>query len=113
MANTTTIPNDKYLLVSDSNEVGDQYDSKKLRQDELANLAQENLFKKYLGIMSNYLTISQFNAYRSILNEKYNIQNSLFNQIKNLPWENKFKPVDGQVILLQVAETDKEIDRIY
>lgn len=39
MANTTTIPNDKYLLVSDSNEVGDQYDSKKLRQDELANLA--------------------------------------------------------------------------
>lgn len=73
MGSTATIPNDKYLLVSDSNEVSDQFDSKKLQQSELSHLAEENLYKKYLGIMSNYLTISQYDAYKSILEEKYNI----------------------------------------
>ena len=106
-----TIPSNKYLLVSDSNEVTEQFDSKKLRQDELSYLAEENLFKKHLGIMSNYLTVSQYASYRSILKEKYIIQKKLFEDLDgNVPV--KFRPVDGQIILLQQEETDKRIQEI-
>ena len=66
MGSTATIPNDKYLLVSDSNEVSDQFDSKKLQQSELSHLAEENLYKKYLGIKNEedrlYVTAAAYNA---------------------------------------------------
>ena len=54
------IDGNSFLLVSDSNEVGEQYDSKKLKQSELVELAQENLFKKVMDIMSLYMTDSQY-----------------------------------------------------
>ena len=64
------IPDNKYLLVSDSNEMGNQYDSKKLSQEDLIDLAQDNLFKKTLNIMSRYLTISQFITFKDMLDGK-------------------------------------------
>jgi hypothetical protein len=65
-----TIQDTKYLLVSDSNEVGNQYNSKKLSQGDLVDLAQDNLFKKTLDIMSRYLTISQFLTFKDMLDGK-------------------------------------------
>lgn len=55
---------DKYLLVSDSNEIGGQYDSKKLKHSELIDLMQDNLYRKKLDIMQQYLTVDQFNTYK-------------------------------------------------
>ena len=108
MATSNDIIDDsKYLLVSDSNEVGSQYDSKKLRQSELAYLAQENLFKRHLGIMQFYLTKSQYEVYEKVLGEKYDAQSSLFSMLESNP-SVRFKPVDGQVILLDAAEVDKQ-----
>ena len=95
------------LLVSDSNEVGEQYDSKKLKQSELVELAQENLFKKVMDIMSLYMTNSQYEAYKELFDQKCKIQNDLFNSVNDSSWNKphiRFKPVDGQVILI-----DKEI----
>ena len=59
-SDSSIIPDNKCLLVSDSNEIGEQYDSKYLKQEELTRLAQENMFKKHLGIMQSYLTNSQY-----------------------------------------------------
>lgn len=67
---TIQIQDTKYLLVSDSNEVGNQYNSKKLSQADLVDLAQDNLFKKTLDIMSRYLTISQFLTFKDMLDGK-------------------------------------------
>ena len=64
----TSSDNKEYFLVSDSNEINSQLDSKKMDWDELRNLAESNLFKKHLGILDNYLTVSQYDiesgAYR-------------------------------------------------
>lgn len=79
---TYTIPDDKYLLVSDSNEVGGQYDSKKLKQSELVEIVQDNLFKKHFD-MPRYLTINQYKAYKDLLEEQYTVWKNLFDKIKN------------------------------
>ena len=49
---------DKFLLVSDSNEVSSQWDSKRLSLSELTKMAQDILFKTQFGYMSEYLTRS-------------------------------------------------------
>ena len=49
------------MLVSDSNEVSNQLDSKQLLYGTLVELAQDNLFKKYLD-MSKYLTRNQYDV---------------------------------------------------
>jgi hypothetical protein len=58
------------MLVSDSDEVRDQLDSKQLKYDTLVALAEDNLFRKYLD-MSKYLTYNQYNAYGVMLNDRY------------------------------------------
>ena len=60
----------EYMLVSDSNEIGGQYDSKKVDYSELVELAQDNLFNKHLGIISTYLTNIQYNNYIQIINQR-------------------------------------------
>ena len=61
------IPQDSYLLVSDSNESGNQFDSKKIPWETLAELAQDSLFKKHLDIMDSYLTRNQVEAQKTNL----------------------------------------------
>lgn len=52
-----------YMLVSDSNEVSGQYDSKRLTSAELLELAQSHLFNKYLlALMQTYLLQGRFEA---------------------------------------------------
>ena len=101
---TYTIPDDKYLLVSDSNEVGGQYDSKKLKQSELVEIVQDNLFKKHFD-MPRYLTINQYKAYKDLLEEQYTVWKNLFDKIKKQSTD-KFRVEDGQVILIDCAELD-------
>ena len=45
----TSSNSNEYFLVSDSNEINSQLDSKKMSWDELARLAQNYLFKQYIG----------------------------------------------------------------
>ena len=54
---------DMSLLVSDSNEVSSQYDSKRMQFNTLVELAQDTLFKRNAG-MAKYLTHTQFETYR-------------------------------------------------
>ena len=96
----TTSDNKEYFLVSDSNEINNQLDSKKMDWDELTRLAESNLFKKHLGILDRYLTVSQFGIYKSMIGESRNSLDSLWNQVKNQEWSGKFKASDGQIIVL-------------
>lgn len=89
------------MLVSDSNEVGNQLDSKKLEYGTLAELAQDNLFKKYLD-MSRYLTKNQYEVYKGLLEDEYNRLDALYNTIpKDL--KPKLRAVHGQVILVETG----------
>lgn len=87
------------MLVSDSNEVGNQLDSKKLEYGTLAELAQDNLFKKYLD-MSRYLTKNQYEVYKGLLEDEYNRLDALYNTI---PKDPKLRAVHGQVILVETG----------
>ena len=94
------------MLISDSDEVRDQLDSKKLNYDTLVKLAEDNLFGKYLD-MSKYLTHNQYNAYGVMLNDRYSKLDTLKEALpKNLApgsdfYKPRFRPVDGQVILIE------------
>lgn len=71
MADDTSIDlTNTCMLVSDSNETSKQLDSKQMPYGTLTDLAQDNLFKKYLD-MSKYLTNNQFDAYLKMLDEQY------------------------------------------
>lgn len=71
MANDSSIDlTNTCMLVSDSNETGKQLDSKQLGYGTLVELAQDNLFKKYLDV-SKYFTRNQFDDYCKMLNEQY------------------------------------------
>lgn len=104
------IPDDSYLLVSDSDEACNQLDSKKLNQADFVELAQNNLFSKNLGYMSEYMTKGQLNAYKDIIGGKLNIQQQLFDELEDEKRINKFKVVDGQVILLEAESTDSALN---
>ena len=95
------------MLVSDSNELGGQYDSKKLNFSELVELAQDSLFNKYLRIMSTFLTTIQYNNYIQIINQRLNTQGTEWGKAKNGRWTGKFTPVDGQVILIRKADVPR------
>lgn len=74
--------------------MGNKYDSKRLREEELTDLAQDNLLKRSLD-MSRYLTIQEFIQYKEEL-EKIPSEQPRFDT-----WTGKFRVVDGQVILLR------------
>ena len=74
----TKIDDNKCILVSDSNEIGGQYDSKKLTQAQLVELAQDNLCKKFLDT-SRYLTVDQYTSYKSLLENQLSIYQTMFN----------------------------------
>lgn len=103
----TTKLDGKYLLVSDSNEIGNQYDSKKLSKADLVNIAEDNLFKRHLDIMSQYLTKTQYQTYKGIIDEKLQLQLDLWDALKAQEWSGKFTAVDGQIILINVDEFNK------
>ena len=97
--------NNTCMLVSDSDEVRDQLDSKKLEYPTLVDLAEDNLFGKFLD-MSKYLTRSQFDAYHDMLQEKYGELDAMTqafpsgDDFKN--HKPMFRVVNGQVILVEV-----------
>jgi hypothetical protein len=67
-----------YLLVSDSNEKGNQFDTKKLSWDNLVDMAQDSLFNSYLDIMDRYLTRNQIVSGKNDLEWKMNLQKDAF-----------------------------------
>ena len=89
------------LLVSDSNESSEQYDSKQLAYSRLVELAQDNLFKKQLDFMSKYMTVNQYNAYVELLNKKQGLESEMWDRLKILKQNQKFKAVPGQIIILR------------
>ena len=103
----TSIESNKYLLVSDSKEIGNQYDSKKLSQSELVELAQNDLFKKHLKIMSRYMTVSQYKLYIDMLRSKVEQLLVEWEKVRGKTWTGMLRPVDGQVILIDVQEFEK------
>lgn len=105
---------DTCMLVSDSDEVHDQLDSKQLQYKTLFELAEEDLFKKHLD-MSRYLTLNQYEAYKRILSNKLktlsDMKSTLESNILNPPnydkfaeFNSKLRVVKGQVILLKASE---------
>lgn len=96
----TSSDNKEYFLVSDSNEINSQLDSKKMDWDELRNLAENNLFKKHLGILDNYLTVSQYDIYKKMLVDTKTSLDTLWNMLKDQNWSGKFKPAHGQIIVI-------------
>lgn len=60
------IDGNKCLLVSDSNEVVEQLDSRKLKQKDLSDMAYNELFRRHFDL-SRYLTKNQYNTYTGIL----------------------------------------------
>ena len=54
------------MLVSDSNEVSKQLDSKQLGYGTLVEMAEDNLLGKHLD-MSKYLTRNQYDTYGKML----------------------------------------------
>ena len=96
-----TEPNiEEFFLVSDSDETSSQLDSKKMSWDVLTELAQDNLFKRYLNMMDKYLTKSQYETFGSAIANNLNELNEDWNQIKDKRWSGLLKPVDGQVIAI-------------
>lgn len=88
------------MLVSDSDEVRDQLDSKQLKYDTLVALAEDNLLRKYLD-MSKYLTYNKYNAYGGMLNDRYAKLKAMKDALPPSSYKPKFMPVDGQVILIE------------
>lgn len=89
------------MLVSDSNEVSNQLDSKQLVYGTLVDLAEDNLFKKYLD-MSRYLTKNQYGIYKGMLEDRFNALNDLTNALPNPKTHPiKLRVANGQVILLE------------
>ena len=100
----------KYLLVSDSNEISSQYDSKKLSESTLVKIVQDNLFGKELGIITNYLTNSQYNNNKSNLERTKNQLVEEFNSLSRMNVTRKFQVVDGQVILIHKDSIPQNIN---
>ena len=74
------------MLVSDSNELGGQYDSKKLNFSELVELAQDSLFNRYLRIMSTFLTTIQYNNYIQIMEQRLNAKGTEWEKVEGGSW---------------------------
>lgn len=45
-------------------------------------LAETDLFTKYLDIMDRYLTIDKFNTYKSIITEQLDIHRTMYIQLE-------------------------------
>ena len=75
--------NGKYLLVSDSNESGKQYDSKKLKHEDLADMAQDRLFKEILDGWK-YVSDGQYRMYTANLTDQMKNATDSFNEVKDL-----------------------------
>ena len=89
------------LLVSDSDERMEQLDSKQLEYDTLVEMAQENLFGKFLD-MSRYLTVTQYARSMNVLNSRLNHLKEIVDSLPTEP-SPKLRAVDGQVILVEAS----------
>jgi len=105
---TINIDSTDNLLVSDSNEKVNLYDSKKLSCETLAELAQTNLFRRHLGIMDRYLTNNQFATYKKILTLQKGKLKEMWNTLKDQSWSGTFRSVPGQVILVEKESFDAQ-----
>ena len=97
---------EKCLLVSDSREIGSQYDSKRLPQENLVEIARGELYKKCLD-MGRYLAKVKYETYTSILEGKLESLKDLKSQLPETRTSKKLKVVDGQVILVDKARFDE------
>ena len=95
----------KCLLVSDSREVGDQYDSKRLPQENLVEMAQEALYKTCLD-MGRYLARVKFDTYKQILEGKLEALKNLKLSLPVATRSAKLKVVEGQVIFVDKERFD-------
>lgn len=96
------IEENQYLLVSDSDEIhNQQWDSKKLKQTTLEQMAQNDLFKKHLPIMDQYLTVLEYDKDVESLTNAFEALKNEFEFLDKQDWSGKFRIVDGQVILVK------------
>lgn len=95
----------KYLLVSDSNETSNEYDSRKLSYRDFLKLGSDTLFKSNPEIMDDYLVRSHFRFQSAIVENALNLQRTRFQNIGE--WSGRFRVVDGQVIFVDVDEFEK------
>lgn len=104
----TTRPEEgtQYLLVSDSNERSEAFDSKKLSHQDLSDLAQDELFKSKLDLKT-YLTESKFTDLCEEMENQLSKCNDRFQELMKIEPSNKFRVVDGQVILLDKDTLDR------
>lgn len=104
--NTIDLKN-RCLLVSDSNEIQTQMDSKQLPYNTLAEMAENALFRKYLN-MDKYLTVQEYEANKRQLES---VKNDL--DMPNTESANpKLRAVEGQVILLNAANIPEDVSPI-
>lgn len=71
--NMANIDDTKHLLVSDSNEISQQMDSKRLSISDLAEMMQNDLFKKHLNIMGRYLPRTQYEIRSGLISDRLDI----------------------------------------
>lgn len=107
------IEENQYLLVSDSDEIHNrQWDSKKLKQTTFEQMAQNDLFKKHLLIMNDYLTNLDYDKYVETLNTSFDELKKEFDFLSKQEWCGKFRVVDGQVILIKANQVPLNISPI-
>lgn len=95
MKDIEIIDNEHSLLVSDSNEVSEQFDSRRLKYSLLLELSQDCLFNRHLGIMNGYLSTNQFDVKYDVQTSAYERVKQQWDSIKNVQWDGKFKVVPG------------------
>ena len=110
MEDIEVIDNEHSLLVSDSNEVSEQFDSKKLEYSLIVELFQDKLFKEHIGILDNYLLKTKYDYNNKLISDSFNQIKDEWDGIKNKEWSRKLKVVPGQVILIKKSRVPDDID---
>ena len=82
---------DKYLLVSDSNETSNEYDSRKLSYQDFLKLGSDALFKSNPEIVDDYLVENHFRFQSAIVENALNLQRTRFQNIGE--WTGRFRVV--------------------
>lgn len=98
-----TVLSDSCMLVSDSNEVGNQLESKQLGYGTLTDMAENNLFKKYFD-MSKYLTKNQYDVYKGMLENRKNDLSMLKSEMESEIFDQNKETLVNHQPLLRVVD---------
>lgn len=110
MNDIEVIVNEHSLLVSDSNETSQQFDSKQLEYSTIVQMFQEKLFKDHIGIMGKYMLNLVYDVQSKSISNQCNELENKWNSIEDTVVNNKLKVVPGQIILIRKNEVDSTQD---